>query len=178
MLRSALFVCLFWLACTAHAQTASTVYVCTPCGYDCDKEEHSRPGKCGHCSMDLVPKSSIVFKNLTPAEVCQTVTKNPKVILLDVRTPDEFNGKAPENFGRLKGAINIPVQELDKRLAELSKYKKSEIIVYCSHSHRSPRASYLLTQHGFTNVRNMSGGMSVWDASVSKPQCTNILVIK
>ncbi len=45
---------------------------------------------------------------------------------------------------------------------ELSKYKKSEVIVYCSHSHRSPRASYILGTHGFTNVKNMSGGVSTF----------------
>ncbi len=158
----------------AQPNPGKTIYVCTPCGYDCDKEEHTQPGKCTHCGMNLVLQSSIAFKNISPAEVCQTVSKNPKIILLDVRTPDEFNGKAHDNFGRLKGAINIPVQELSNRLAELEKYKNSEIIVYCSHSHRSPRASYLLIQNGFRHVTNMSGGMSVWNES----SCQSGLLIK
>jgi len=43
----------------------------------------------------------------------------------------------------------------------LAPYKEKEIIVYCSHSHRSPQACYILTQNGFSNVTNMNGGMSV-----------------
>jgi len=53
------------------------------------------------------------------------------------------------------------VQELEKDISTLAPYKDREIIVYCSHSHRSPRASYILTQNGFSNVTNMAGGMSV-----------------
>jgi rhodanese-related sulfurtransferase len=60
----------------------------------------------------------------------------------------------------LKKAINIPIQELESRISEISRYKNQEIIVYCSHSHRSPQASYLLTQNGFKDIINMSGGMS------------------
>ena len=66
---------------------------------------------------------------------------HPGVVLLDVRTGDEFNGKAKPDFGRLKNAINIPIQELDKRLSELDQHKGKQIIVYCSHSRRSPQAS-------------------------------------
>jgi len=47
--------------------------------------------------------------------------------------------------------------------------KKKEIIVYCSHAHRSAQASYLLTQNGFHKVINMSGGVSVMtDSSYKK----------
>ena len=83
------------------------------------------------------------------------------MILLDVRTKEEFEGKTNPNFGKLRNAINIPVQELESRLASIAEFKDKEIIVFCSHSHRSPRASYILTSNGFTNVINMEGGMSV-----------------
>lgn len=81
--------------------------------------------------------------------------------MLDVGTKAEFEGKADPNFGTLKNAINIPVQELESRLSTISSFKNKEIIVYCSHSHRSPRASHLLTQNGFTKVINMPGGTCV-----------------
>ena len=111
--------------------------------------------------MALVKKSTVAFKTIQPTEICDYISKHPDVVLLDVRTKDEFEGKANPNFGTLKNAINIPVQELENRLADISGLKNKEIIVYCSHSHRSPRASYILTQNGFTNVTNMAGGMSV-----------------
>lgn len=82
--------------------------------------------------------------------------------MLDVRTKEELAGKAEPNFGTLKNAINIPVQELETKIASIQSMKNKAIIVFCSHSHRSPRASYILTQNGFKNVTNMAGGMSVF----------------
>jgi rhodanese-related sulfurtransferase len=111
--------------------------------------------------MPLVKKSTITFKTIQPSAICSYVNKHPWVVLLDVRTKEEFAGKADPNFGTLKNAINIPIQELESRLSEIGTLKKKEIIVYCSHSHRSPQASYLLTQNGFINVMNMEGGMRV-----------------
>lgn len=141
--------------------TQQKPYSCIPCGYDCDKEQFDKPGKCPHCQMELVLRSTIRFKSIEPSEICNYIKLNPGVLLLDVRTKEEYDGKAEPNFGTLKNAINIPIQELEARIAELSKYKKSDIVVFCSHSHRSPRASYILGKYGFKKVSNMSGGMSV-----------------
>jgi rhodanese-related sulfurtransferase len=82
-------------------------------------------------------------------------------VLLDVRTKEEFQGMSEPNFGTLKNAINIPIGEVQNRIGELQKLKNQEILVFCSHSHRSPQVSYLLTQNGFSKIRNMNGGMSV-----------------
>ena len=132
-----------------------------PCGRDCDNDVYDKPGKCPHCQMDLVEKSTVHFKTIQPSMLCQYIADHPNVVLLDVRTKEEFEGKADPNYGTLKNAINVPVQELEKNISTLAPYKDKEIIVYCSHSHRSPRACYILTQNGFSNVTNMAGGMSV-----------------
>ncbi len=135
-------------------------YQCLPCGQDCDRISYAKPGTCSHCHMALVKSKTVLFREVTPAAVCEYIRSHPATLLLDVRTKEEFEGRADPNFGSLKNAINIPIQELDARMGELDKYKNREILVYCSHSHRSPRASYLLTQNGFAKVVNMSGGMS------------------
>ncbi|MBK8290985.1 MAG: rhodanese-like domain-containing protein [Flammeovirgaceae bacterium] len=110
---------------------------------------------CPVCNMKLVEKSTIKFKNLSINEFCDRITANPKAVLLDVRTSGEFNATNTEvmSFGHFKNAINISVEELEGRLSELDKYKDREVLVYCSHSHRSPRASYLLSTRGFKNVK-------------------------
>ena len=145
------------------------VYRCLPCGNACDKDMYSSEGKCTHCGMQLVVDSTIRFTEVSPAVICEYIKQHPNTVLLDVRTKEEFEGKANPNFGTLKGAINFPVQELSGRLSELEKYKDKEILVFCSHSHRSPQAAYLLNQNGYTKVVNMSGGMSVVkDASCQK----------
>ena len=136
-------------------------YQCIPCGSDCDNDVYDKPGKCPHCQMDLVEKSTVHFKTIEPSMLCQYIAGHPNVVLLDVRTKEEFEGKADPNYGTLKNAINVPVQELEKNISTLAPYKDKEIIAYCSHSHRSPRACYILTQNGFSNVTNMAGGMSM-----------------
>ncbi|CUU10267.1 Rhodanese-related sulfurtransferase, partial [Candidatus Kryptobacter tengchongensis] len=77
-------------------------------------------------------------------------------LLLDVRTKEEFSEE------HIKNALNIPVQELEKRLDELKKYKNFEIIVYCRSGARSRRASEILVKNGFKFVYNLSGGIIEW----------------
>ena len=155
------------------AEIKKIEYACTPCGSECDTAVHSDPGICKQCNMALVDKATIVHKEIPPDKMCSLNEKN--VVFLDVRTPAEFNGSAEAKFGAIKNAINIPVQELQARMNELEKYKDKELVVYCSHSHRSPRASYMLTQKGFKHVTNMSGGMSVWKDRVKQNECNERL---
>lgn len=154
-------ILLYFVIFISFSFPAGAKYQCLPCGYDCDKEIHDKPGKCAHCQMDLVPVASIKFKTIQPGQLCDYIKKHPNTVLLDVRTKEEFEGKADPNFGTLKKAINIPILDLEANLGSLAKLKNRDIIVFCSHSHRSPRASYLLSQNGFTQVTNMAGGMSV-----------------
>jgi rhodanese-related sulfurtransferase len=133
---------------------------CKPCGHDCDRETFAVAGTCTHCQMALVDAATITQATVAPGKLCNWIAAHPSALLLDVRTPEEFAGKASPDFGSLKGAINIPVNELGSRIGELSAYRSRPILVYCSHSHRSSEASYLLTQKGFLQVTNMAGGMS------------------
>ena len=144
-------------------------YRCMPCGNECDNKSYTEKGSCAYCGMPLVPASTIKFRQVAPADICDYIAKHPTSILLDVRTKEEFEGTVNPNYGTLKGAINIPIQDLSRRLAELEIYKNKEILVFCSHSHRSPQAAYILNQHGFNKVLNMFGGMSV----LEDPTCKN-----
>jgi rhodanese-related sulfurtransferase len=157
---------LFWLsAALLHFGTIKQdPYVCTPCGLVCDNKNHSGPGTCENCGMVLVKKSTVNFSNLSLDEFCARLAANPDAIVLDVRTDGEFTGSTMDvpSFGHFKRAINIPVNELDSRINELTKYKSSEVLVYCSHNHRSPRASYILGARGFNEVKNMTGGVSTF----------------
>jgi len=162
MKLTTLLLATFLCSTFVQAQKAGkVVYKCLPCGNECDKVAYSAEGKCTHCGMQLVGASTINFTEVSPAGMCDYIALHPQIVLLDVRTKEEYEGKANPDYGTIKGAINIPVQELPQRLSELEKYKGKEILVYCSHSHRSPQAAYLLTQEGFDKVVNMAGGMSV-----------------
>jgi rhodanese-related sulfurtransferase len=137
-------------------------FVCLPCGQECDSKVYDKSGQCASCGMNLVDKSTITFKNISVDELCRRMTSNPDVVILDVRSPGEFNGTSTDvkSFGHFKNAINVNVSELENRIKEIEKYKGKEVLVYCSHAHRSAVASYFLSTHGFGNVRNMLGGVS------------------
>jgi rhodanese-related sulfurtransferase len=161
------------IAAASHSQVKQTSsgkdsYQCIPCGHECDAAIHNQPGKCSQCQMPLVKQSTIIHKTIKPSAICNYLKKNPEVILLDVRTKEEFEGKASPDYGTLQNAINIPIDKLESMLSSISRLKNKEIIVFCSHSHRSSRASYILTSNGFTNVTNMAGGMSVMKDSACK----------
>ena len=86
---------------------------------------------------------------------------NPsETIFLDVRTPEEIN------FGKIKDAVDIPVDELRSRFKELPKKKK--IVVYCRVGLRGYIASRILTQTGFTEVYNLTGGYLTYSAAAGK----------
>jgi rhodanese-related sulfurtransferase len=93
-------------------------------------------------------------KDISVEEVLDIITGGEDYIILDVRTPEEFNQ------GHLEGVVHIPVDELEGRLDELSKDKP--IIAYCKSGGRSSKAAGLLIENGFTQVYNMSGGITEW----------------
>ena len=145
---------------TSYAQTEDMV--CIPCGHPCDEIVVKGTGVCKTCQMPLVPKSTVKITNLSARDFCARITDNPDVVILDVRSTREFDGtsEAVATYGHFKKAININVNQLSKHLSELKPYKDKEILVYCSQSIRSPRAAYYLNMQGFSNVKNLTGGLS------------------
>lgn len=88
----------------------------------------------------------------TPSAEAKALVK-AGAVLVDVRTPEEFAAK------HLDGAVNIPIDDLEARKAELPKDK--DIVLYCRSGARSARGKSLLTGAGYTKVHNL-GPMSNW----------------
>jgi len=86
-------------------------------------------------------------------------TAYPDLLVLDVRTIEEFNAN------HLYNATLIPVAELGGRLAELASYNDTEIIVYCKSGSRSLQASIILVDNNFSKIYNMEGGITAWIAA-------------
>lgn len=77
-------------------------------------------------------------------------------MLIDVRTPDEVReGTAP-------GAVNIPLQEAEQRLAEFPKDK--DLLIFCRSGKRSLAVSNFLIQNGYERVFNVVGGFMAFPA--------------
>jgi len=81
-------------------------------------------------------------------------------ILVDVRTEEEHN------LGYIPNSINIPIDNLREQINKLPKDKSIEI--YCQVGLRGYLASRILTQEGFKNVRNLSGGYKTYSVAIEK----------
>ncbi|MBS1153906.1 MAG: rhodanese-like protein [Myxococcaceae bacterium] len=94
------------------------------------------------------------FAGTVDGKTARALVKDQKALLLDVRTDDEFKAR------HLEGAVNIPVEDLEKRIAELTD-KKRPVVVYCKSGGRSAKAAALLKAAGFTQVHDL-GGIGNW----------------
>jgi sulfur-carrier protein adenylyltransferase/sulfurtransferase len=84
-----------------------------------------------------------------------------KPFILDVREPHEYQ---IVNLG----APLIPVGQLANRLSEIPVAKDEEIVVHCKSGGRSQNASLALKQAGFTDVKNLAGGITAWADRIDK----------
>ena len=86
-------------------------------------------------------------------EVLDIINSKKDFMILDIRTQGEFNN------GHIKGAILIPVWEINYILEEIPKDKP--IITYCRSGGASNYVANILTKNGFSNVYDM-GGILTW----------------
>jgi len=70
----------------------------------------------------------------------EELIKSGKATIVDVRTPSEFMG------GHVAGSINIPLQEIPKRLSEFK--NKENIVLCCASGGRSGQATLFLKENG------------------------------
>ena len=76
------------------------------------------------------------------------------VFLLDVRTPEEFRQ------AHLKGAVLIPIDQIEKRLGEIPKNRP--ILVYCAVGSRSKAVAGFLAEKGYRDIYDMKDGIVGW----------------
>jgi adenylyltransferase/sulfurtransferase len=101
------------------------------------------------------PADVPVSPNISPQELSQALQQADRPFLLDVREPYEAQAASIPGTSAL-----IPLGSLSTRVNELS--PDAEIVVYCRSGNRSQQAMSILQNAGFTNVRNLSGGIQRW----------------
>jgi rhodanese-related sulfurtransferase len=97
---------------------------------------------------------------ITVTEVHERLSKGEKLNLVDVREPYEHN---EFNIG---GEL-IPlgrIQSMD--VDQLEELKDQELILYCRSGNRSGQACQILEMMGFTNTKNLQGGMLAWERQI------------
>jgi rhodanese-related sulfurtransferase len=79
------------------------------------------------------------------------IAKNATTKFVDVRSEMEFKR------GHVKGAVNIPLEQLQRRYKEIEGLGQTPVIVYCRSGNRSGQAVSHLRQMGFDNIYNGGG---------------------
>ncbi len=92
---------------------------------------------------------------IKPEEAKARLDKGEKIILLDVRTEEEYNEK------RLPNSILIPVEGIDKDVPAKLTDKNAAVFVYCTTGGKSAIAAEVLTLMGYTKVYDL-GGIEDW----------------
>jgi len=132
--------------------------------FDLMKQEHSYAPPYSS-AKDPIAIAGYVASNIISGKMSvvhwrEVQAANPdEIIILDVRTHEE------RARGYIQGSLNIPLDELRERLDEIPKNKP--VYLYCEIGLRGYLALQILTQHGFTHVKNLSGGYRTYNTVIN-----------
>jgi rhodanese-related sulfurtransferase/TusA-related sulfurtransferase len=109
---------------------------------------------------DLRGSDAPPVSQISPDELYERLkSEDAPALLVDVRTPQEFSGP----HGHIKDSRLIPLGELMYNTDALENYKGEEIVVICHSGSRSMMAAQILAQAGYKDLRNLTGGMMMWN---------------
>lgn len=106
--------------------------------------------------------SADAMNDITVQELKARIDAGTRPFILDVREPTEYQ------INRIEGSVLIPLGEIPQRFRELD--PSIEIVAQCKGGVRSAKAAAFLRQQGFTNVRNLTGGIMAWVEQIDPSQ--------
>lgn len=110
---------------------------------------------CSSASPAPTDTSAAEYKKITAEEAKERMDSGDALIILDVRTQEEYD------TGHIEGAILIPNETISDKQPELLPDLDAEILVYCRSGNRSAQAANKLIEMGYTNVYDF-GGIIDW----------------
>lgn len=130
------------------------------CGGESRPASPPAPTPSGRHDMDVKPLVRELFATIPDdwnLVASQDVVQS-KPFIVDVRSPDEYSK------GLIEGAVNIPLQELARRLDVLPAMDR-EIVTVCDSGHRSTVGMVVLQLLGYKNAKSLVGGMAAWQTA-------------
>lgn len=100
-------------------------------------------------------RNSDSYQQISPEEAITMMEEQDGYMILDVRTPEEFDA------GHIPNAVNLPNESIGDTQPELLPDKGQLILVYCRSGNRSKQASAKLAALGYTNIVEF-GGINHW----------------
>src|ERR671911_1019418 len=117
---------------------------------------------------ELIRKIRRQVEEVDPAEVSEHLGNG--VVLVDVRESEEWDR------GHIPGAVHVPRGYLESRIEGAVPDRDARVILYCASGQRSALAAHTLKQLlGFTNVRSMTGGITLWKDRGYKVEVPKVL---
>lgn len=101
------------------------------------------------------------YKKISQAEAYEMMQENSNIMILDVRTPEEFAS------GHIKNAINIPNESIGNSIVNKLTDKNAAILIYCRSGNRSKQAASKLEKLGYGNIYEF-GGINTWKYGIVK----------
>lgn len=101
------------------------------------------------------PRTRVQIPNINPQELADMIAKDDDVLLLDVRTPGEY-----QYDGHIEGSRLLPLSVMMQRIDEIPRDRK--IVCVCRSGNRSQVACEQLSAAGYTDLYNLSTGMIGW----------------
>ena len=95
---------------------------------------------------------------ITVRDLKDRLDRGDKIFLLDVRELHEYS------MAKIEGATLIPLGTLPNSLDQID--QNAEIVAYCHRGMRSADAVGFLLQQGYTNVKNLIGGIDAWSVEI------------
>ncbi len=111
----------------------------------------------GFCGVSST-QETIAVPEIYVQEVKQKLDRKEDFLILDVREPWE------REIAQINGALFIPMNSVLSRLKELDPSK--EIVIHCRTGQRSASVTQSLIKEGYSNVKNMVGGINAWTTEV------------
>ncbi|MBC8059524.1 MAG: rhodanese-like domain-containing protein [Clostridiaceae bacterium] len=124
----------------------------------CTTNHQSNSDKAGANPTDS--SRTINYTNIMPNEAQKRLDNEKEIILLDVRTQEEYEEK------HIPNSQLIPVEVIEKEALTKLTDKNASIFVYCRSGRRSVTAAEALVKMGYTKVYNL-GGINDWPYEVA-----------
>jgi len=107
----------------------------------------------------FVPFFKTKWSEITVDELIDRVNSNQPPLLIDVRSPKDFNG----GYGHIPNARSIQILELESKFEDLQPFKDKEIVTMCPGGGLSLVAVEILEKAGFKDVKSLKGGTDLWN---------------
>ncbi len=104
------------------------------------------------------------MKEITVQQLKEKIDNGDDVFILDVREPFEKH----QSDIKYENKTLIPFGSLKDRFGELDDRKNQEIVCLCRSGSRSARATRFLESQGFSDVKNLKGGINQWAKDIDQ----------